>query len=145
MGLKTGQVRPLVVCVFRHGDNILVAEGHDSVKREVFYRPLGGTIEFEERSQDALARELREELGAEVNSLRYLGTLENIFTYDGKPGHEIVLVYDGLFAERSMYARAELKGREYDGTTFKVVWKSLAEFRAGAARLYPDGLLALLS
>lgn len=145
MGLKSGQVRPLVVCVFRHGDNILVAEGYDSVKREVFYRPLGGTIEFEERSQDALARELREELGAEVSNLRYLGTFENIFTYDGKPGHEIVLVYDGLFADRSMYARAELKGREHDGTTFKVVWKSLAEFRAGAARLYPDGLLALLS
>lgn len=145
MGLKPGHIRPLAICVFRHGDRILVAEGYDSLKEEVFYRPLGGAIEFGERSQEALVRELREELGAEIGDLRYLGAVENIFTYNGKPGHEILLVYDGALVDRTMYERPELEGREHDGATFKVVWKSLREFRAGAARLYPEGLLPLLS
>jgi 8-oxo-dGTP pyrophosphatase MutT (NUDIX family) len=40
----------------------LVAHGHDSVKSEDFYRPLGGGIEFGELSEAALRREIKEEL-----------------------------------------------------------------------------------
>ena len=57
--------------------------------------PWGGTIEFGERSEQTAIRELREEreeIGAEIKSLRLLGTLENIFTLDGNTGHEIVMV-----------------------------------------------------
>jgi hypothetical protein len=28
--------------------------------------------------------------------------LENIFTFNGQPGHEIVLVYDGRFVEERL-------------------------------------------
>jgi hypothetical protein len=34
------------MCVFRHGNRILVAVAVDEVKNQKFYRPLGGTIEF---------------------------------------------------------------------------------------------------
>lgn len=85
--MKPGKVRPLAICVFRRGDSILVAEGHDRVKRQTFYRPLGGRIEFGERAAETVARELREEIQQEVRDLRYLGTLENIFTYEGQPGN----------------------------------------------------------
>jgi len=40
------QIRPLAIYLFRDGDRILVGEGNDPVKRETFYRPLGGGIEF---------------------------------------------------------------------------------------------------
>lgn len=138
------RIRPLAICVFTQGDRILVAEGYDPVKRETFYRPLGGAIEFGERGSDTLTRELREELGAEVIDLRYLGTLENIFVFNGRPGHEIVLVYDGAFTDRALYQRRELKGREHDGSTFRAMWKARDEFRPGTAPVYPDGLLALI-
>ncbi|MCA9941424.1 MAG: NUDIX domain-containing protein, partial [Anaerolineales bacterium] len=58
-------IRPLVICLFRHKNHILVMEGYDPVKQQTFYRPLGGGIEFGEHSAIALRRELREELGAE--------------------------------------------------------------------------------
>ncbi len=45
---KKKRVRPLAICVFRHHDRILVMEGYDPVKKEHFYRPLGGGIEFGE-------------------------------------------------------------------------------------------------
>ena len=138
------RIRPLAICVFTQGDRILVAEGYDPVKGETFYRPLGGAIEFGERGEDTLTRELREELDAEVAELRYLGTLENIFVFNGRPGHEIVLVYDGALADRALYERAELEGREHDGSTFRAMWKARDEFRAGMAPLYPDGLLLML-
>lgn len=138
-------IRPLAICVFRRGALILVAEGYDPTKQQAFYRPLGGTIEFGERSDEAVVREVREELGAEINNLCLLGTLESVFTYDGQPGHEIVLVYQAEFADCSIYERAQLDGIEDGAVAFKAVWKPLSDFASDRAILYPEGLAKLLS
>ncbi len=142
----SGYIRPLAICVFRDGNRILVAEGFDPIKRQTFYRPLGGRIEFGERGEEAVRRELREELNAEISDVKYLGALENIFTFAGKRGHEIVFVYDGRFVDASYYARAELDGFEKDAPRphFKAVWKSRDEFDPVRAPVYPDGLMELL-
>lgn len=142
MPMEQRRIRLLAVCVFREGDRILVGEGHDPIKGETFYRPLGGGIEFGETSADALAREIREELDAEVADLRYLGTLENVFTYAGQPGHELLLVYDGRFADPTMYQHEPIAVRDDAGSL--AYWKSLDFFARGEAPLYPLGLLELL-
>ncbi len=142
--LNNGVIRALAICVFRNRNRILVAEGYDPVKRQTFYRPLGGRIEFGEGGADAIARELKEELDVKVCDLKFLGALENIFTYAGKRGHEVVLVYDGRFVDESMYDRGEFVGFEDDdeNAKFRAVWKSLDECQT--ARVYPNGLLDLL-
>lgn len=143
--MKKNKVRPLAICVFRRDDRILVAEGYDPVKRQTFYRPLGGAIEFGERSEDTVRRELMEEIGAEVGEVWYLGTLENIFVFNGEHGHEIVMVYDGVLTDSGLYEQAEVEGNEAEvGESFKAVWKSLDEFGEGRSILYPTGLLELL-
>lgn len=139
------RIRPLALCVIWRGDEVLVAEGVDPTTDRRFYRPLGGGIEFGERGDAAAIRELREELGAAVTDLRYLGTLENIFRYNGTRGHEIVRLYEARFADDAWYARDELTGGEDDGTPIRAVWKSIAFFDEGHAPLYPDGLLELLT
>jgi hypothetical protein len=142
--MKPGKVRAKAICVFRKRNRILVFEGHDSVKDQTFYRPLGGRIAFGERGHQTVAREIREEIGEDVCDVRYLGTLENIFTYDGQSGHEIMLIYDGAFVDKSVYKRKDMTGYE-DDLAFKVVWKKLADFQTGETPLYPDGLLDLLT
>lgn len=121
-----------------------MAEGYDAVKGELFYRPLGGGIELGEYAEQTLIRELREEIGVEVFDLRYLFTLENIFTYNGTIGHEIVLVFDGQLAQATLYAQALIKGRENNGTEFTALWKKLDEFADAGLTLYPTGLLEKL-
>lgn len=145
--MKPGKIRPLAICVFSNGDRIFVSEGYDEIKREVFYRPLGGRIEFGEYGQETIVREIREEIGEAITNVRYLGTLENIFVFNGERGHEIVRVYDGEFADRSMYAREVVYGHEAEEnpSAFKAMWRSLDFFRSGSAPLYPDGLLELLA
>jgi 8-oxo-dGTP pyrophosphatase MutT (NUDIX family) len=138
------QIRPISICVFRNEDRILVFEAYDPAKKQTFYRPLGGGIEFGERSDETVRREMMEELNAEVTGLNYLGTIENIFTFNGTPGHEIVQVYDGRLANSKLYEQAEMSGMEAGGESFKVLWKRLAEFGPGEPPLYPDGLLGLL-
>ncbi len=138
-------IRPIAICIFRDNGRILVAEGFDGKKNQVFYRPLGGTIEFGEHSRDTIRLEMREEINAEVTDLRYLGTLENIFVYEGQPGHEIVQVYDARLADPSLYVQEIIEGYELDvDESFKVVWKQLDDFGPGKPPVYPDGLLELL-
>lgn len=139
------KIRPLAIGIFRRDDRILVCEGYDPIKRQTFYRPLGGGIEFGEQAAETVVRELREEIGAEMINPRYLGTLENLFTYNGKPGHEIVLVFAGELTDPALYEQETWVGHEDGGEEFTVVWKPLADFAAGRPPLYPDGLLALLA
>jgi ADP-ribose pyrophosphatase YjhB (NUDIX family) len=137
-------IRPLALCVFRRKDGcILVAPGYDRVKQQVFYRPLGGGIEFGERAEDAARRELHEELGAEVRDLKLLGVFENIFVYLGQPGHELVWVYDTSFVDASFYARDVIEADE-GGARFEARWVPIETFTSGAAPLYPEGMLPLL-
>src|SRR5437868_11521915 len=113
--MKPPRIRPIAIGVFRKDDCIFVAEGYDPIKGETFFRPLGGAIEFGERGHEALSRELREEVKIEATNLRYLGALENIFTYNGQTGHEIVLVYEGEFADEAIYKKAMVFGFERGG------------------------------
>ena len=144
--MKKKRIRPLAICVFRNDDRILVAEGYDSVKDQHFYRPLGGGIEFGEPSVETICRELMEEIHVEVEreSLRYLGAVENIFMFNGAPGHEIVLIYDGALKDPELYTQAILYGAEADGERVCAIWKRIDEFGPGKSILYPNGLLELL-
>jgi ADP-ribose pyrophosphatase YjhB (NUDIX family) len=101
--------------------------------------PLGGGIEFGERGEAAVRRELLEEIGATTKSVRYLSTLEAIFEYAGKPRHEIVLLYE---VELDGVAPGE-RFRRVDSES-ECVWMPMEALRNGGPPLYPDGLLELL-
>jgi 8-oxo-dGTP pyrophosphatase MutT (NUDIX family) len=76
----------------RHGF-VLVLDGIDGVKGEVFYRAIGGGIEFGETAEAALRREFAEELGVTLGTAALLEVIENIFEYEGNPAHEIAHVF----------------------------------------------------
>jgi 8-oxo-dGTP pyrophosphatase MutT (NUDIX family) len=144
------RIRPLALgLVWRERDGtreLLVFEGYDRVKIETYYRPLGGGIEFGEHSAAALRREFREELGAELERIHYLATLENIFVCDGQPGHEIVLLYEATLSDPAFYARETMIVQE-DIKTTVARWLPLTAFTPFTPHgppLYPDGLLDLL-
>ena len=143
VGAKAGGLRAIALGVVWRGASILVGEGHDAVKAETFYRPLGGGIAFGERGDDALRREFHEEIGVEIEIARQLGALENIFTYAGRPGHEICLIYEATLRDASLYRCERFEGAEEDGMLFLATWKPLTDFTGGDRR-YPDGLLAIL-
>lgn len=74
--------------------------GRDETKQPAtFHRLLGGHVEFGERSADAVVREISEELNAGLAEVTLLGVIENVYSYAGTPGHEIVVVYAATVAE----------------------------------------------
>lgn len=140
-----GTVRPLALALIRRGDQILVETGRDESRNETFYRLLGGTIEFGERGAETVRRELLEELGAGVEVDRLVTVIENVFTWEDAPRHEIVLVYECRFTDPALLLLDEWQVAEAkpDGiVTHRLCWKGRDDFRG--ERLYPEELLALL-
>jgi 8-oxo-dGTP pyrophosphatase MutT (NUDIX family) len=138
------RIRAIAICVFQHAGRILVIDIQDPATGERFYRPAGGGIEFGEPSENALRRELREELGIEIDAPVLLGVLENIFYYDGRPGHEIVFVYDAQFVDRQLYRQNRFKVFEDTGDVFDAVWLDLSTSGPKTPPVYPEGLVELL-
>ena len=143
MDERPQKLRVIAICLFTRGESILVFEGVDDSKAAPhFYRPLGGGVEAGERTDATVVREIEEELGQCVGKLRLVGVLENLFTYQGRGGHEIVFVYDGEFADATLYTREALDFIEGDETG-TARWLPLSFFNA-QRRLVPHGLKALI-
>lgn len=124
---------------------LLVEEyiGPHSRGEGIYYRPLGGTVEFGERSDDALKREFLEEIGERVEIVSYIGCLENIFTIQSEMGHEVVQLYDVRFVKKSNYLRDRFRVLEGEKQAW-AKWIGISEFIEGKAILYPEKLTSLL-
>ena len=94
-----------------------------------------------ETSHAALVREFTEEIPAELTNIRYLGCLENLFVYNGQPGHEIIQVYQCDFADCKFYQQEKLfyftEGEEEQ----KAMWVELKRFTSGELKLEPEAFL----
>ncbi len=133
-------IRPLALAVLLWRDHVLCAEGFDAVKGETFYRPLGGGIDFGERAADAVVRELLEETGRAVSVRAALGAVENLFTFNGGAGHEVIFEFVCAFAPGAEPADLDPITADEHGSGFTARWLPLAEVVAGTHRVYPDGL-----
>ena len=143
---KPNKLRPLAVAVIRREDAIFVGE-YESDKPQYahFYRPTGGKIEFQESGAETAKREFMEEVQLEITITGYLDTLESIFTYRGKPHHELVRVYTADFVADGCYAQDfTVHGTDDKRVLFLAKWMPLQVFRDGQVPLFPDGLLGLL-
>ena len=136
-------IRAKAVCVSRRGNDILVGSAYDASKDETYFGPPGGGIEFGERAEAAVRREMLEEFDAELEDVTLLGVLENIFTAEREPGHEIVFVFGARLADPALYEAEEIVGEE-NGQRYVAHWLPLEHFGPGGPPLYPDGLRELL-
>ena len=132
---KPGMIHVKVMCLITHEGKILATKGQDDVKNELFYRLIGGGVHYCEDARDAVIREVREELGSELNNVRFLDVIQNIFTYQGKPGHEIIFLYAGELERTDLYDQTEIPIADHPAT--KAMWISIESVLAGQVRLYP--------
>ncbi len=137
---KLGKIRVLALGLIQQGDRLFVSQGFDPVKQSTFYRVLGGGVDFGEPSEVGLKREFDEELQAALKNIKYLGCIENIFEYNGQPGHEIIQLYRCDFVDAKFYEIESLKF--YENEREKIaLWIPISRFQSGELRLVPDGFL----
>ncbi len=139
---KFREIRPIVLGIVKKENKILVSEGYDEVKNEVFYRSIGGGIEFLEDSKEALKREFKEELNIDISVGDFLGIAENIFTYNGKNAHELILFYN-----------VNIKNEDYrekyhiidDNCETDAMWIDINKFKNKELKLYPEQMFKYLN
>lgn len=142
--MTESRIRVLALALIHREHDLLAERGYDATKKEAFYRLPGGGVDFGETGADALRRELREELGVDAEVDRYVRTVENIFTHEGRPGHEVCRLYECRLLAAEPYRRDRWEMREEAGGITHVhefMWLPLSDVRGGRAVLYPDGAL----
>lgn len=82
-------------CIIKHNNKILV---HKNINEE-HYALLGGRVEIGESSEDTIKREIKEELGKEIDIKGYMATVENFFEMKGSKYHEYMFIYQAEFKE----------------------------------------------
>lgn len=136
------RIRNLALAIIRRGDQLLLQQGYDTVKQSHYLRPPGGGIEFGESSEQALLRELHEELGTRPHSMRLMGTLESRFHLDGVAGHEIIFIYE--VEPDPQLLRGGVPLLVENGVPVPVCWADIRCLPVGW-RLVPEELGALLT
>jgi len=137
---KFKEIRPIALGLAVKNGKVLVSEGYDKIKNQTFYRCLGGGIEFLEKSDEALKREFKEEIGADITVKDFLGLSENIFTFEGKNGHEIIFIYS-----------VDIKDCDYkeqytiiDNQNSIAKWIDINNFKNKEAIVYPEEVIKYL-
>lgn len=138
---KFKEIRPIVLGLAIENGKLLVSEGFDCIKKQTFYRCLGGRIEFLEKSTDALKREFKEEIGIDIIVKDFLGISENIFTYQGKNAHELVLYYSVSLSDKDYKDEYIVKD---DNGESKALWININDFKNGNKILYPEEIFRFL-
>ena len=87
--MRNNQIEIIARAIIVDNGQILLCQTVDS---DYYFLP-GGHVEFGETAEQALRRELKEELGASIDKLVFLQPIENIFKAKGQPRHEINLLY----------------------------------------------------
>ncbi len=81
-----------MVVVRRPRDEAILVSGDTDDDGSGYERPPGGHVEPGELAIETARRELREEIGQELQNMRLLDVMENLFRLNGVQGHEIVFV-----------------------------------------------------
>lgn len=99
--------------VMIHNGKILV---HRNINSD-HYCLIGGRVEIGECSSDTIKREIKEELGKNIEITGYISTIENFFKMKGSKYHEIMFIHKIEFMneedKKIEYTMKNIEGKDY--------------------------------
>ena len=99
--------------VMIHNGKILV---HRNVNSD-HYALIGGRVEIGESSANTIKREIKEELGKDIEITGYISTIENFFEMKGSKYYEIMFVHKIEFTneedKKIEYIMKNVEGKDY--------------------------------
>jgi len=99
--------------VIIHNNKLLT---HKDINHD-HYALIGGRIQIGEDSETTLKREILEEIGKEIKTIEYIGTIENFFEINSQKYHEIMFIYKAEFIneedQKIEYTLKNIEGKEH--------------------------------
>ena len=93
--IKDYKLNIRAACIIKHNNKVLL---HKSDNRN-HYCLIGGRVELGENSENTIRREIKEELGKEIDITGYVSTIENFFEFECSKYHEYMFVYEAEFKD----------------------------------------------
>jgi ADP-ribose pyrophosphatase YjhB (NUDIX family) len=126
---------------------VAVVDGHILIQQfendDTFWCLPGGRVEHGEPAEEALLREMAEELDCEVRVGRLLWVMDNLFLYRGVHFHELGLYFAITLPDGCLQSSGDpWTGAELDGTKLFFRWHPIEHL--GEVELKPWCLVTLL-
>lgn len=102
-------IKVKALALIRNGATILLEEVRELDGSLKGYRPLGGSVEFQETAKDTLVREFQEELGEKITVGDLYTVSESVFTYKDQDAHEILFIYHADFVNADVYQQNSIE------------------------------------
>ena len=139
------ETRQAALCLIRHRDAFLVAELRDPQTNLVLHRPPGGGIEEGETPEQALRREVREELGITLTAVLELGAVDHVWFWKGREVRERAWLFLASSSDDARLSRGECPElTEADGQRIRTVWRPIEVNIATLPPLCPSGIVKFL-
>ena len=99
---------------------VIIHNGKVLVHRNInsnHYALIGGRVEIGEDSATTIKREIKEELGKDIEITGYIATIENFFEMKGHNYHEILFIHKAEFIDEEdkkiEYTMKNIEGKDY--------------------------------
>ncbi|MGB3368972.1 MAG: inorganic diphosphatase [Acidaminobacteraceae bacterium] len=133
-------IRNTVKAIIKSEEKILVLE--EEYQGKTYYHLPGGGIEYLEESDDALVREIYEEIGCKIETYSLYKTITNIFELDGMKAHEILQVYKVVLEIDPKSLVGKLMTGDITNSKFRLI--NSEEFKLGKKVFHPEKLIEYL-
>lgn len=93
--LKEGRLNCRAAGIIIHDGKVLFHKNTN----DSYYALIGGRVQICESSAETIKRELKEEIGKDIEIIGYVATIENFFRAKEKNYHEIMFVHRAEFSD----------------------------------------------
>jgi 8-oxo-dGTP pyrophosphatase MutT (NUDIX family) len=123
---------------------VFAEDGHVFLHRfadaDYWFLP-GGRVEAGEASEEALRREMREELGVTISVGRLLWVVENFFAFETTPFHELGFYYEAALPSGTRFSDKSVVHTSADDLGREVLFRWFPLWALDSVSLVPPFLL----
>ena len=128
-------------CIIEHTNKVLLCKCFDQINKVVYYILPGGGIQQEERSEEAVRREIREELGSELQDLIFLKEFINDYEENGVKKEQTIFLFKGSVVDQSLYLQNNFP--LFDHPSISAEWILIDDVLNNRIILHPSGIKEL--